>query len=294
LTEFAKKIVMAEFAEMQERLKRQEAQMEKIHNMLQKITDKPERESHSAPIGLGTVDLEKEFKIGINQRDPTDTLKEMYEKGGPWTFEFTATDRKAVESLIPKTEKTPELSADLWAYVKKDTTRKAKAAALYQSMLALGNVFNALKELPSLLADTQSNGKAVNKAVNATLLMTAMEMTKFSRDLRNVGREAIEAPKIQTEEKTILTTEEDELYLTRKRKREDLTIAMKPIAAARGGSYKKPRGGGYKGRGGGKDQTTTFVSKEEAPTTETSDTSGGRASGRGRGRGRGGRGTSRG
>jgi hypothetical protein len=282
---------MTDVQKMQERLTKQDDRIESMLTLMKQMAQKLKSEDCNKKIGVaGESDPAKEFKVAISQKDPHDILQEVSEKGGPWQFEFSATERRAIETLIPKSEIAPELPVDMWAYVKRNTTQKAKAAAAHQSMLALGNVFNALKEIPQLLKAKDEKG--INKALNATLLMTVMEMTKFSTDMRNAGREAIEAPKIQAKDKAILTSSEDEMYLTRKRKRDVLVQALRPTATNGAGRGKKR----YRGNKP-TSQSVTYDGKDEVTTDATSDNSGGRASGRGNrgGRGRGGgRGTSRG
>jgi hypothetical protein len=204
---------------------------------------------------------ESKFKTMVRDLEPQEVAGLMFNpKDGidPFRMEFASEEKLMIERYIDKhLVTTPELSDDLMLYIKTIPSQKAKALGLLSTMRALGLIFTTI-HAAAVAEDTVE----CQRALNIALVFTSMEMSKNGLDLRNVSREVLDAPKVRSEaEKPFISTLEDEEYLERKRKRDDLVAALRP--AHRSPKKKKrgwtPGGGGGGGNSGNSSQKATYV-----------------------------------
>jgi hypothetical protein len=281
-----------------EEIARLKAQMEAMQARMQSLFE------HST--STARTEFETNWWIPIKGTRPDFFLRDLMSNGenpelldpeSIWQTTFAATDKASLNKKLPEVVKTPELSPETWALVCKDKALKLKCQTIHRSMVNTKHHWNiwfaCLRSIPEEVM-INLPPEAV-KNLNMMSASLSIEAATHFVDLRNIGRDSVNAPKIQLSNRQHADEDDGELY-ARERDSRSLTDAIVVGLKSSSSSNRRPPPAARKPAFEKRErQRVTFtpspVPSETTPATTNSRRGG--ASGRGysgRGRGRGGQG----
>jgi hypothetical protein len=144
-----------------------------------------------------------------------------------WRTVFSPVDKALLLRKVPEVSKIPELSSETWGLVSKDEVLKAKAQIIQKAMVVTKNYWNVwiaiLKAFTS--EEFRNMPHESRKHFNVMTAMLSMEASQLVVELRNVGRESINAPKVDTKRRQYADEDDAHIY-ARERVSHDISTAI--------------------------------------------------------------------
>ena len=112
---------------------------------------------------------------------------------GAWIVDLTCVDHKAIKYAGQGPITVPVIDKEILIFMNENKDILAKASMLKMGQLALQNIYNAIQAIISKLVGKYSS---LYLALNVLQFTLAIEMTKLSLEIHNLGRDATGAPRI--------------------------------------------------------------------------------------------------
>ena len=146
----------------------------------------------------------------IRDRSPDQLNRELVPgdgKLGLYALSYTESDYKELMAAREPLSDIPNLDPRIFECMKQRKDIMAKATAFRAGQSALWNAFNALSAVISMAV--KEDYHSLYPLLNRMQVIIGMEMTRMTTKCRNLGRKAIEAPKLPMYEELWFNDEEE-------------------------------------------------------------------------------------